>query len=242
MIVIRKYSIVPIALLTIIVVLSVSGCSSGGSSSPTATPSASVTPTPAPTPTPEPVYSFTPAAKTWPINVTGHTYILYKRTNNVVAKDKVNYQSWDYIDLAVNNTTTVQRLVYNNSQEGRGTSTIYQFFFAMPSGSFINGSRWTVANGDPGGATALKESDVMGIDLRKASDWRCTREWPRETVTVPAGTFDSSKYVTMYYDNVTSAIWMADYVPAPVKREMYNNGSVTILYELQAYQMGGKSG
>jgi len=226
-----------LALLIIAVLLPVSGCSSGGTGTPAPTQTIA-TPVPAPTPTPVPVYSFTPAAKTWPVNVTNHTYVLYKRTNNIVTKDKVNYESWEYTTLAVNNTTYIQRLVYNVTVDGKGQTTITDAYFALPSGKLINASRTIYAGGTSFAPAWLTQGDVMSFDLREMADWRSAMNGAdNETVTVPAGVFDCRKYLSKYQNVTTAAIWMADYVPAPVRREMYGYDKTNVVYELLAYQM-----
>lgn len=231
----NRFLVIPAVLLVIAIGLSLSGCTSGGQATGTPTPAV----TPSPTPTPAPLYEFKPTAETWPFNVTEHTYFLYKRTNNLVdPEDSVRYQSWDYATLAIDNTTKVRRLVYNDTQEGQSSSMITQFYFELPSDRFINGSQWIVLDGHPGDKTALQESRVSGVDLRHGSDWYSARiEAGNETITVPAGTFECRKYVSKYQNATTGAIWVADFVPAPVKREMYGNNKTNVVYELLAYQM-----
>lgn len=231
-----------IVLFSIITVsVATPGCTSGGGASPTARSPADISPTPAPTPLP--AWYFTPKMAGWPFNVTDNASFSYTFTNyNVKPDPYVRDDSYTYTTLAASNSTPLLHLVYRTmSREKTQVPTQYDIYYDKATGEILNATRGTGPEGQVTGISDISKDTVAGIDLRSnRSDWNSIRETAgNETVTVPAGTFNCTKYIVRYNATfVSGAIWMADFVPAPVKREMYNEtGQAGAIYELTGYSL-----
>ena len=228
-----------IAVLLSIIAVTVAtlGCSSTGTLSPAAT--SPVLSSPTPTPTPLPPWYFTPKSAGWPFNVTDNASFSYTFTNNNVKPAYVRDDSYTYTTLKGNNTNLMHLVYLTLSHEKNQVPTQYDIYYNKATGEIINATRGYGPEGQVTRTEAISPDSVAGIDLRSnRSDWNSIREKAgTETVTVPAGTFNCTKYNVRYNATfISSSIWMADFVPAPVKREMYNeSGLAGAVYELTSY-------
>lgn len=228
--------------ILLIVAISAISASISGCTTPQATGGnldVSVTPSPSPTATPLPPWYFTPKAVGWPFNVTDNASFSYTFKNYNVEPTYLRDDSYSYTTLAGNDTTLLHLVYRTMSREKNQVPTQYDIYYDKATGDVINVTRGTGPEGQVTGISELSPDMANSIDVRsKMSDWNSIREkGGTETVTVPAGTFNCTRYNVRFNKTfVSSSIWMADFVPAPVKREMYNEtGLAGAVYELTSY-------